>query len=119
MTLEELDQEIRQLREVNAYHVKRGFRLDDVPLGFITNHLLEEAVEFQAEMLFSRNMDSVKEEAADTLLCFLHALQAGCVSLRDVLDVAGEKLSKTFTTDPEKVLTKTPGFTRRNREETT
>lgn len=108
---------VQQLHELGAFHVKRGFSLKDAKLTTASNHLIEEAVELQAEVL-DGNYDTKLEEAADVLLVYLHLLHLSKVSFSEVVSFAERKLEKNFTLDRSEIKTKTPGYTRSNRDET-
>lgn len=114
--LNELVAEVAKLHQLGAYHIKRGFSLKDSKLTTASNHLIEEAVELQAEVL-DGDIDSKIEEAADVLLVFLHLLKISKISLNDVIAFAFKKLTRTFTLDKTKIKTSTPGYTRKNRDE--
>jgi phosphoribosyl-ATP pyrophosphohydrolase len=102
---------IDTLLATNAYHVKRGFRINESNALFSITHMLEEAVEFQAAALLGHDRNATVEEAADTL----HSLRNCGISLDEVEKVAIEKLAQSFTDDPNKVTAISPGLTRRSR----
>jgi phosphoribosyl-ATP pyrophosphohydrolase len=99
----------------NAYHIKRGFRVSESGSDFASTHLIEEAVEFHAALLFDKDRKNHIEEAADVLVCLLAALKYENIKVDDVLDVAIEKVRKIWTLDQSKITAKTRGLTRRGR----
>ena len=111
-----LIERIKELHTQGAYHIKRGFSLKDSKKTTASNHLIEEAVELQAEVL-DGDVITKTEEAADVLLVYLHLLYISGISFADVRDFAQFKLEKDFTLDKSKILTTTPGYTRKNRNE--
>ena len=113
--MDKLIEKVRQLYEADAIHIKRGFRVrTEGSLMVASNHLIEEAVELQAELLFGEKPAQV-EEAGDLLTLFCHILKRGDISLEEVVDSAVEKAERNYTTDPEQVTAVTPGVTRRGR----
>ncbi len=112
--IEGLFEYTKQLHKDGAYHKKRGFSLHNVPLGVSTNHLIEESVELQAEVLYGDTPKQL-EEAADVLCCYFHVLIDSGLSPADVAVRAREKLESVFTLDKSEVLTNNPGYTRNNR----
>ena len=107
---------IDYLHNVDAIHVKRGFKLSEATALDASNHMLEEAVELQAEVIAGDGSpESVVEEAADTLICYLHLLKRMGVKVDDVTDRAYNKLLEVFTCDPKKVTAVKPGKTRKGR----
>jgi phosphoribosyl-ATP pyrophosphohydrolase len=117
MTINELINLIRYLIDENAIHKKRGFSLQESTLELAANHLIEEAVELQAEATISRNRDGIVEESADVLATWLHLLLLCGVSFDEVVDKCAKKLNQEFTFSKNEVLTDMPGFTRRNRQD--
>jgi phosphoribosyl-ATP pyrophosphohydrolase len=108
---------VQELHDNGALHKKRGFSLHDSTPELAANHMIEEAVELQAEATIARNRDGVVEESADVLATWLHLLIHCDVSFEEVVVRCMEKLRDTFTLDKDQVLTDTPGFTRRNRQD--
>ncbi len=108
--------QIRELRDNNYRHKRRGFRLKAVSPEFLTVHLLEEAVELQAEVLTGGTRTQIVDEAGDVLCVFLHLLIAKGIPLHDVVSHAMEKLDRALVPDIESEHTN-PGFTRSSRPE--
>lgn len=109
---------IQTLIDNGSYHKRRGFRLADATPLFTSQHLLEEALELHAEIIASadhENSEAILEEAADTILMFLHLIQQQNISLPTLLEAAQRKLAATFTTDVSEVTAIGPGGTRRSR----
>lgn len=102
------------LHDEGAIHKKRGFSLHDVSVVDISNHLLEETVELQAEVMHGTHKEQL-DEAADTLAVYLHLLVASGLPPDDVIDRCISKLNHNFTLDKSEVLTDTPGITRKSR----
>lgn len=99
----------------NAIHVRRGYRIKDTTPEVIAIHIMEECVELVEATLVSKDPDSIKEEAGDVLSLYLHLLRKCGISSQDVIRGALGKLSRYWTTDPEKVNTEEAGFGRQNR----
>lgn len=99
----------------NHYHAKRGFRLKDVRPEVTGCHLVEEAVEVMAEIL-EKNHQGITEEVGDLLCLIAQVCIAHHIDFSGVLEVAHKKLNKFWIEDPADIITKTPGFTRRNRD---
>lgn len=114
MQTELLNETVIALHNAGAFHKRRGFRLDAADERDATNHLLEEAVELQAECFRGRYQTQINE-AADLLGVFLHLLWMMGIPLPVVVERCAEKLKENFTLDPSEVETATPGFTRGNR----
>jgi phosphoribosyl-ATP pyrophosphohydrolase len=114
MDINELDLKIRALHKAGAYHRKRGFRLNEAEPVLASNHVIEEAVELQAECVYG-TYHSQLDEAADLLCVWLHLLWLSGVPLSVVLERASQKLDQNFTLNPDEVETKTPGRLRSNR----
>ena len=110
-----LEQLINEYNKDRVYHIKRGFCISDVTLETITCHLLEEAVELQAECILGGTIPQVRKEAADVLIIFLHLLHKCNISFVEVEKEAEVKLSETFTNDMANITAKTPGLTRKSR----
>lgn len=108
---------VQELHDNGAIHKKRGFSLHDSTAELSANHMLEEAVELQAEATIARNRDGVVEESADVMATWLHLLIHCDVAFEEVVARCMEKLGDTFTLDEDQILTDTPGFTRRNRQD--
>lgn len=108
-----LVEDITKLHASGAYHIKRGFRLNELPIQIAGNHLIEEAAELQAELL-TKNYDKklVTEEASDVLTLLLRILVAADIKLPAVVREARKKLKSRFTTDPKKAA-KFVSFTRK------
>jgi phosphoribosyl-ATP pyrophosphohydrolase len=106
---------VKTLYELDAIHIKRGFRLrTEGSVSVASNHLIEEAVELQAELLWGKR-EAIVEEAGDLLTLFCHILKRTDISLDEVVNSALEKAEKSYTADPEKITAITPGVTRRRR----
>jgi len=113
--MKELYEYVEWLHKVDAYHRKRGFRLSEASDTICTNHLIEEAVELQAEVLNDDDAGIVNE-CSDLMACVIHLLVSRNISIDDVQHAALKKLGSVFTTDKDEVLTSKPGFARSNRE---
>lgn len=111
-----LIEEIQKVYDINAYHIKRGFKIQDQNLTGTSNHLIEEVVELQGAIL-ENDKEQSKQEAADVLLVYLHMLRDMGFTLDEIAEVAQLKLWLSFTPDLKKVKTKKPGFSRTNRAE--
>jgi phosphoribosyl-ATP pyrophosphohydrolase len=105
---------IQVMSDAGARHHRRGYALADATPSVATNHVLEEAVEFQAAVLHGSRGEA-EREAADLLLVYLHALQLANCDISIVIAFAHQKLGDTFTCDPAKVLVDKPTFTRAGR----
>ena len=118
-TIEASDVEniINSLHENNAIHIKRGFYINDGNIHVGSNHLIEEAVEFQAALTLGDDRDSQVEEAADTLICLLSTLNFANITLEEVCQKAVIKISENWTTDSSKVTANKSGFTRSGRKQ--
>jgi phosphoribosyl-ATP pyrophosphohydrolase len=114
--LDRLVAAIERLYEMEAVHIKRGFCITKATPAVASNHMIEEAVELQAAVLFEGRNEQLGE-AADLLMVFLHVLRFTDISIQEVIALAQEKLGKTFTTDPELVTALRDGFTRAARAE--
>lgn len=115
-TLADIIDLVKHLHAERAMHVKRGFCLSDLDVERTSNHLLEEAIELQAEVL-EGHRDGVVDESADVLATWLHLLQYQKIDFQEVLERCRQKLLDVFTFDPEDVLTTTPGYSRRHRQD--
>lgn len=116
LTLQELIALVKELHDKNAYHRKRGFQLQDSTKILASSHMLEEAVELQAEACIEEDHDGVIEESSDVLATWLHLLLHCEVDFQEVIDRCVVKLLDTFTYDPNDLLTDTPGYSRRHRQ---
>lgn len=113
--LETLIQLVSDLYENNAIHVKRGFRLRTEGSNLVaSNHLIEEAVELQAELI-AENREATVEEAGDLLTLMCHILKRNNISIEEIAASAVEKVARSYTLNPEEVTAITPGVTRRGR----
>lgn len=110
---------IQELHDLGAIHRKRGFSLQEATVELAANHLIEEAVELQAEATISHDKAGVIDESADVIAVWLHLIILSDVSFEEVVVRCIEKLGEAFTLDKNEVLTDTPGFTRRNRQDGT
>ena len=109
---------VEELHQKDAIHVRRGFKLSQATALDASNHLLEEAIELQAEVIQNQEFgytDDMLDEASDVLVCYLHLLRRKCMPLSKVAEHAKEKLQRAFTTDPSKVTAIKPGVTRKGR----
>jgi hypothetical protein len=112
---------IEELRRRNATHRKRGFQINDIGEAMVSNHLIEEVTELQAEILnlgnlgHSKRWTAVVEEASHVLSVYLHLLIKLGVPLGDVCDKAIQTLDKHWTTNADEVVAEAPGQTRRGR----
>jgi phosphoribosyl-ATP pyrophosphohydrolase len=116
LTLDELVKFVKELHYRNAIHKKRGFRLQDSTKLMASSHMLEEAVELQAEACIENHHDGIVEESADVLATWLHLLLHCEVEMQEVIDKCVEKLLDIFTYDEAEILTGTPGYSRRHRD---
>ena len=125
-SVDELVAYVNKLHDADAIHVKRGFRLSEATAADASCHMLEEAVKLQAEVLqesqkhgsqvsMNWRLNGIIEEAADTLICYLHLLRRTDVTINMVAECAIKKLETVFTTDPDKVTAVKPGVTRKAR----
>ena len=103
---------IDDLYKLNAYHIRRGFRLKEGSALIASNHLLEEAIELQAEVIDS-DREAIIEEAGDTLAVFCHLLKRTDISLEEVVESALDKVVRSYTTNPAEITAKNPGVTRK------
>lgn len=114
----ELDRYIHELDKRGAWHKRRGFRLSDATTQIATNHLLEEAVELQAEMA-NGNFASQIKEAGNLLGVFLHLLWMAGIPLERVISSTFKTLDENFTFDESEIVTNQRGFTRATRADST
>ena len=127
--MSQLYDEVLRLHQANAIHIRKGFHLLDASIADCTNHLLEETVEAQAEVLsvlclaglshveyWGDNRASVIEELGDARSVYLHLLIRMGLTEEDVDKIALEKLARSFTSDPDKVTATIPGVTRKGRK---
>jgi len=115
-----IQQRIKQLKRNNAVHVKRGYCINDISVELQSNHLLEEVVELQAEILANHhernpNAEKIVKEACHVYACFIHLMVRLGIDFRQLEEVTDEMLSANWTTNPEEVTAKEPGFTRAGR----
>ena len=112
-----LFQKIADLWERNAYHIKRGYRIQEQSTTKAGCALIEESMELLAELLEEDKADmaAVTEEAADVLICLTRILFDCDISVADVLAQADKKLQAIWVNSLAEVRTNTPGFTRRSR----
>jgi len=115
LTIDTLIKEINRLYDSNAMHRKRGFSLQSITAQQVTNQLLEEAVELQGEVIVSHDREGMIDESADVLITFFQLMSLHDISIEEIVRRGLNSLDVLFTTDPEEVLTDTPGFTRRTR----
>lgn len=108
----ELIKKLKEMHKGFFYHKKRGFLLGTVTPTMVSCHLLEEAVELQAEII-SDNHEGIVEEAADVYLLLMHLFVTLNLDIKKVETEALQKLEVAFTTKRTKL---NPGFTRRNRD---
>jgi phosphoribosyl-ATP pyrophosphohydrolase len=112
--MEDLYEFIQKLHLDDAYHIKRGFRLSEASDIVASNHLVEEAVELQAEII-EDNYDGILAEAADLVSMLIHVLVNRGIPLCCLEDAAIKKLTETFSIDAADIISTMPGLTRRNR----
>lgn len=110
-----LVKKIHTMHAAGMMHKRRGFSLSDVTPMEGTNHLIEEAVEFQAEIM-CKNKERATKEAADALACLLSTLFMADISIHDVIDTCDRDLDANFTNDEAELETDTPGFSRSHRK---
>lgn len=108
---------VRTLVATGAYHRKRGFSLSDSTPTIASTHMLEEAVELQAEVLITGDREAIIEESSDLLATWLHLLLQCDVEFETVVDKCIQKLHSVFTCDINELETSTPGVMRRSRAE--
>jgi hypothetical protein len=133
-TLNDVWYMIDELKARNAWHRKRGFRINDIGVLMQTNHLVEETVELQAEVVkhlvdsgatFGGNeivhdparRTEVIEEAGHVLAVLVHLLRKLGVSPGEVCHSAVHCCEKNWTTNVAEVTSPSPGQTRRARQE--
>jgi len=115
MSIQNLVDLIDKLHEQDAYHIKRGFPLSEATPLIASNHLLEEAMEIQAEIIDGSGKDLITEEAGDLLAVFCHLLKMSGISLDEVAGAAMSKLNTVYTTNPDEVTATISVVTRRGR----
>lgn len=108
---------VKELHDKGSYHKKRGFSLRDSTAQLASNHMIEEAVELQAEATITHDRDATIEESADVLATWLHLLLHCEIVFQEVVDRCDSKLREIFTDDPSEIGTTTPGIMRRHRQE--
>lgn len=106
---------IVMLHKQGAYHKKRGFSLADVSAAVACNHLIEESVELQAEIMCGTKENQVIE-ASDALATLLSTIFVQGLNIHDVISAADRKLYENFVYDKSEINTTTPGFSRSNRQ---
>ena len=117
--MQKLIDKVAELYEADAIHIKRGFRVrTQGNMTVASNHLIEEAAELQAELLFGDRPHQV-EEAGDLLTLFCHILKRGDITLAEVVDSAVEKAGRNYTMNPLEITAIVAGVTRSGRAETT
>lgn len=102
--MSELFKLVQRLHKANAFHIKRGRRILSYSVADNSNHLLEEAVEVQAEVLAHpdsgctsiRGTDKALEELGDTLGVLYHLMIRLGFSLDEVEAVTMKKYSEIF-----------------------
>ena len=112
--IEELQLEVARLHNLGAMHIRRGFRLSDATPELAANHLLEEGVELQAEIM-NGDRQAMLAEASDLLAVLTHLLHMLEIPIENVAAAALAGLSKNFTLSPDAVTASRPGFTRSGR----
>jgi phosphoribosyl-ATP pyrophosphohydrolase len=115
MDLADIVQLSKELKEGGAYHIRRGFQLSDCDEREISNHLIEEAVELQAEM-FRGTRETQLEEASDLICVLSHAIEFCGFTVEELMQKAKEKLDANFTYNENQV--QGNGFNRSNRVDT-
>ena len=112
---------LRELQELVArahmerwYHKKRGFCLGDATPKHATLHLVEEALEAHAEVLFGTRTATVSE-LGDMLGCLLHYLYMTDTSLDEVCEAGIRNLFEKLVQNKEEIESQTPGVTRQAR----
>jgi phosphoribosyl-ATP pyrophosphohydrolase len=110
---------IKNLCDSGARHKKRGFLIREATPELNAIHLVEEAVEVQAEVIISRDKNGIISESADMLAIWLHLLVMCDITFEEVVAKSVEMLGNKTTCEESEVLTSTPGFTRRNRQDST
>jgi hypothetical protein len=106
VTLEHVWGEIERLRERCARHRKKGFRITQLQPPLQSNHLIEEAVELQAELLgpiYVGRRAAIVGEAADTVVVLLHLLIQCGIEPDELLPACLKSLSDHWDSGEEKV----------------
>lgn len=115
LTIEDVDRKVAELIDAGAWHKRRGFRLRGMYASVMTNRMLEEAVELQAECMNGTRAGQIRE-AADVLGVLLHLWQAFGISLPEVCEQTLQNLRENFTTNAADIETTNPGPLRSNRQ---
>jgi NTP pyrophosphatase (non-canonical NTP hydrolase) len=112
-----LQEIIRALYEDGAYHIKRGFKINDATLPGIATHFVEEAVEVLDGVIHYKDGDksAITEELADVILLMAHLTMRLGIPFQHIINVAEAKLGRNWTNDPKWITAKERGFTRRGR----
>lgn len=95
------------------YHVKRGFLLLGTDEVLTSNHLLEEVVELQAEIVYGTDA-TILEEVVDVYIVFANLIAKLDLSEALIEKLSIEKLDRVFV-DKAEVQSTNPGYTRHNR----
>ena len=112
---------IAALWERNAYHKKRGFRIQTQSTQKVGVHLVEEATELLAELMEDTDgevdMAAVTEEAADVVILLTRICFDCDISINDLMAAADRKMAAIWVDDPSEVTAIEPGFTRKGRND--
>ncbi len=105
-TVEDLDRLVADMHHTGYIHRKRGFSMNEVDMAVASNHMIEEACEYQAACIawsgqLYKDRDRSEhearvEEAGDLLGCFLHLNLMAGISLGEIVMRAEEKLMERF-----------------------
>lgn len=127
--MQNLFEAVKSLHYKDAIHVKRGYKLSEASIADNANHLIEEAVEVQAELLKGLRegltwyslqhplSKDLRQELADLAIVYNHLLVRLNLTPKDVEVEALAKLKDAFTKDPSKVTASKAGVTRSGRDD--
>lgn len=96
VTFERVWAEIERLRQTCARHRKKGFFITQLQPPVQSNHLIEEVVELQAEVLgpfYDGRRAALLREAADTVVVLLHLLIQCGIDCEELLPACLKSLS--------------------------
>lgn len=110
--LSKLIELVQKMHNKPHYHKTRGFSLNEATPAVASHHTVEESLELEGEVLFGKDPDKVRSEAADMMGSFLHLLYMLGMDIEIVCQQAIVNLNEKFVDDPLKVETDTPGITR-------
>lgn len=117
-TFTDVWEEIERLRSVHARHRKKNFVITAVTPAVQSNHLIEEAVELQAEVVsdpYDGRRDAIICEAADTLVVLMHMMILHDINGSELLQASMRTLADHWDDhgdlDPKAKTRPTPGHT--------